>query len=59
MRSKFSCVRSSHNLCARAHAHSFEGTFDGVELDVGELCMYESVALGLVCDSRNCASVYT
>jgi len=25
MRSKFSCVRSSHDLCARAHAHSLEG----------------------------------
>jgi len=24
MRSKFSCVRSSHDLCARAHAHSLE-----------------------------------
>src|SRR6218665_894657 len=24
--SKFSCERSSHNLCARAHAHSLEGT---------------------------------
>ena len=27
MRSKFSCVRSSHDMCARAHAHSLEGTF--------------------------------
>ena len=26
MRSNFSCVRSSHDLCARAHAHSLEGT---------------------------------
>jgi len=26
VRSKFSCVRSSHKLCARAHAHSLEGT---------------------------------
>ena len=26
IRSKFSCVRSSHDLCARAHAHSLEGT---------------------------------
>src|SRR6218665_591335 len=24
--SKFSCVRSSHHLCARAHVHSLEGT---------------------------------
>jgi len=23
--SKFSCVRSSHNLCVHAHAHSLEG----------------------------------
>jgi len=26
VRSKISCVRSSHNLCARAQAHSLEGT---------------------------------
>ena len=26
MRSKFSCVRSSHNLCAPAQAHSLDGT---------------------------------
>jgi len=26
VRSKFSCVRSSHDLCARTHAHSLEGT---------------------------------
>jgi len=26
VRSKFSCVHSSHDLCARAHAHSLEGT---------------------------------
>ena len=26
MCSRFSCVRSSHGLCARAHAHSLEGT---------------------------------
>jgi len=26
VRSKFSCVRSSHDLCAHAHAHSLEGT---------------------------------
>src|SRR6218665_1218712 len=26
VRTKFSCVRSSHNLCAHAHAHSLEGT---------------------------------
>jgi len=26
VRSEFSCVRSSHDLCARAHAHSLEGT---------------------------------
>ena len=26
MHSKFSCVRSSHDLCARAHMHSLEGT---------------------------------
>jgi len=26
--SKFSCVRLSHNLCARLHAHSLEGTLD-------------------------------
>jgi len=25
-RSKFSCVRSSHDVCVRAHAHSLEGT---------------------------------
>ena len=25
VRSKFSCVRSSHRLCAHAHAHSLEG----------------------------------
>ena len=25
VRSKFSCVRSSHDLCAHAHAHSLEG----------------------------------
>src|SRR6218665_3512496 len=25
-RFKFSCVRLSHGLCARAHAHSLEGT---------------------------------
>ena len=29
VRSKFSCVRSSHDLCARALAHSLEGTLDG------------------------------
>ena len=26
VRSKFSCVRSSHDLCAHAHAHSLQGT---------------------------------
>ena len=26
VRSMFSCVRSSYDLCARAHAHSLEGT---------------------------------
>ena len=26
VRSKFSCVHSSHSLCARAHTHSLEGT---------------------------------
>src|SRR6218665_620798 len=26
VRSKFSCVRSSHDLCVRAHARSLEGT---------------------------------
>jgi len=26
VRSKFSCVRSSHDLGARAHAHSLDGT---------------------------------
>jgi len=26
VRSKFSCMRSSHDLCARARAHSFSGT---------------------------------
>jgi len=26
VRSKFSSVRSSHDLCARTHAHSLEGT---------------------------------
>jgi len=26
VRSKFSCVRSSHSLCALAHVHSLEGT---------------------------------
>ena len=26
VRSKFSCVRSSHGLCVRTHAHSLEGT---------------------------------
>jgi len=28
VRSKLSCVRSSHDLCARAHVHSLEGTMD-------------------------------
>jgi len=27
VRSKFSSVRSSHDLCAGAHVHSLEGTF--------------------------------
>jgi len=31
VRSKFSCVRSSHDLCARAHAHSLEGILVRVE----------------------------
>jgi len=26
MRSVFSCVRSSHDLCANAHTHGLEGT---------------------------------
>src|SRR6218665_459872 len=26
VRSKFSCMRSSHGLCAHAHMHSLEGT---------------------------------
>ena len=26
VRSKFSCLRSSHGMCARAHAQSLEGT---------------------------------
>jgi len=26
VRSKLSCVRSPHDLCVRAHAHSLEGT---------------------------------
>jgi len=26
VRSKFSCVRSFHNMCACAHTHSLEGT---------------------------------
>jgi len=26
VRSKYSCVRSSHDLCAHAHMHSLEGT---------------------------------
>jgi len=28
MRFKFSCVRSSHDLCARVHTHSLEGTLN-------------------------------
>jgi len=27
---KFSCVRSSHDLCERTHAHSLEGTLNMV-----------------------------
>src|SRR6218665_1335310 len=30
--SKFSCVRSSHGLCARAHTHSLEGTLVMIRL---------------------------
>jgi len=28
VRSKFSCVCSSHGLCVHAHAHSLEGTLN-------------------------------
>jgi len=28
VRSKFTYVRSSHDLCARAHTHNLEGTLD-------------------------------
>ena len=27
---KFSCLRSSHDLCARARTHSFEGTLTNI-----------------------------
>jgi len=37
VRSMFSCMRSSHGLCARAHAHSLEGT-----LVIGVLCSFLS-----------------
>jgi len=32
--SKFSCVRSSHDLCAHTHAHSLEGTLVTIENNV-------------------------
>jgi len=31
VRSKFSCVRLSHDLCKRAHAHSLEGTLSSIQ----------------------------
>ena len=36
MRSKFSCMHSSHDLRAHAHAHSLEGTLlqDSISLDI-------------------------
>jgi len=38
VRSKFSCVHSSHDLCVRAHAHSLEGTLViGLFLTCGEV----------------------
>ena len=37
MRSKFSCVRSAHDLCARAYVHSLEGTFTIMYFSPGEL----------------------
>src|SRR6218665_1328804 len=37
IRSKFSCVRSSDNLCACAHAHSLEGT---LVVNIKPLCIY-------------------
>ena len=35
VRSKFSSVRSSHGLCARAHMHSLEGTLVINWMDLG------------------------
>jgi len=36
VRSKFSCVRSSHNLWAHAHAHSLEGILDRTKSPVSQ-----------------------
>ena len=43
VRSKFSCVRSFHGLCARHNAHSLEGTLvyaSGGQI-YGEQCIFQ------------------
>jgi len=37
VRFKFSCVRPSHGLCVRAHAHSLEGTLSSVKFSLSVL----------------------
>ena len=50
VRSQFSCVRSAHDLCAHAHAHSLEGTL------VASGVHWESIVMaggcGLACSIR-------
>jgi len=65
MRSKFSCVCSSHSLCERAHTHSLEGTLHTIihtyiiyawiiHTNVHMYCMYVYVYswLGMVSQLR-------
>src|SRR6218665_3401646 len=56
VRSKFSCVRSSHDLCVRAHARSLEGTLTmGIPLLlVGTVASFLGMFFGAV-SPRHCA----
>jgi len=40
VRSKFSCVRSSHDLCAHAHANSLEGKLPIIIINNNNVDLY-------------------
>jgi len=64
VRSMFSCVRASYDLCARAHAHSLEGTLiasEELEEENLEKCrntVNKQICVMFVCHLYLCATVH-